>query len=36
MTMFIMALIGMPFVIGYTVYVYKTFAGKVRDDDHLY
>ncbi len=27
--MFIIALIGMPFVIAYTIYVYKVFKGKV-------
>ncbi len=28
--MFIIALIGMPFVIAYTAYVYRIFRGKVR------
>jgi len=28
--MLIIALIGMPFVIGYTIYLYKVFRGKVR------
>ncbi len=28
--MFILAAIGMPVVIGYTIYIYRTFAGKVR------
>lgn len=28
--MLIIALIGMPFVIGYTTYLYKVFRGKVR------
>jgi cytochrome d ubiquinol oxidase subunit II len=27
--MLIIALIGMPFVIGYTIYAYKLFKGKV-------
>jgi len=31
--MFIVALIGMPLVVGYTVYIYRTFAGPVRLDD---
>jgi cytochrome d ubiquinol oxidase subunit II len=28
--MLVIALIGMPFVLGYTVYVYKIFKGKVK------
>lgn len=28
-TMLIIALIGMPFVIGYTIYIYRVFKGKV-------
>lgn len=28
--MLIIALIGMPFVIGYTIYLYKVFRGKVQ------
>jgi cytochrome d ubiquinol oxidase subunit II len=31
--MFIMAIIGVPIVLGYTIWVYKMFAGKV-DVDH--
>ncbi|MBN1653220.1 MAG: cytochrome d ubiquinol oxidase subunit II [Deltaproteobacteria bacterium] len=31
--MLIVALIGMPLVVGYTVYIYRTFAGPVRLDD---
>ena len=27
--MLIMALVGMPLVVGYTAFVYKTFKGKV-------
>jgi cytochrome bd-type quinol oxidase subunit 2 len=27
--MLIIALIGMPFVIGYTIYAYRLFRGKV-------
>lgn len=28
--MLILALIGMPLVLGYTTYIYRTFAGKVK------
>ncbi len=28
--MFIIAVVGMPFVIGYTIYAYKVFKGKVK------
>ncbi len=28
-TMLIIALIGMPFVIGYTIFIYRVFKGKV-------
>ena len=31
--MLIIALVGMPLVIGYTAYIYKTFAGKITADD---
>jgi len=34
--MLIIALIGMPFVIGYTIYVYKIFSGKIKLDDVVY
>jgi len=34
--MLIMALLGMPFVIGYTAYIYKTFAGKVTVNNKEY
>lgn len=34
--MLLMVLIGGPLVLGYTFFVYKTFAGKVRLDDHSY
>lgn len=34
--MLIIALIGMPFVIGYTIYSYKVFKGKVRPEDGVY
>ena len=35
-TMFVMALLGMPLVIGYTIYIYRTFRGKVELDEHSY
>ena len=31
--MLIIALIGMPLVLGYTVWVYRTFAGKTTEDE---
>lgn len=31
-----MVAIGTPLVLGYTFFVYKTFAGKVKLDDHSY
>ncbi len=34
--MLIIAGLGMPFVIGYTVVIYWTFRGKVRLDEHSY
>jgi len=34
--MLILALIGMPFVIGYTIWVYRMFAGKVKIDEEGY
>ncbi|MBW2529952.1 MAG: cytochrome d ubiquinol oxidase subunit II [Deltaproteobacteria bacterium] len=33
MVMFILALVGMPLVLGYTIWVYKMFAGKVDVDN---
>jgi cytochrome d ubiquinol oxidase subunit II len=30
MVMLILVIIGMPLVIGYTIYIYRTFSGKVR------
>lgn len=36
LTMLIVALVGMPLVIGYTVFAYRTFRGKVRIDEHSY
>jgi cytochrome d ubiquinol oxidase subunit II len=35
-TMLILALIGMPLVIAYTIYVYRTFRGKVELDEQSY
>ena len=32
----VMALIGMPIVIGYTLWIYKTFRGKVKIEDLHY
>ncbi len=34
--MLVIALVGMPLVIGYTIYVYKVFKDKVRNDDTGY
>jgi len=34
--MLLIALIGMPLVIGYTAFAYRVFKGKVRLDDHGY
>ena len=31
--MLILALVGMPIVIGYTAFIYKTLAGKVQAHD---
>jgi cytochrome d ubiquinol oxidase subunit II len=35
-TMLVIALIGMPFVIGYTVTIYWIFRGKVKIDQMSY
>ena len=35
-TMFIIALIGMPLVVGYTVHIYRVFRGKVELDSMSY
>jgi cytochrome bd ubiquinol oxidase subunit II len=35
-TMLIIALIGMPFVIGYTIFIYRSFKGKVRLGEESY
>lgn len=32
--MAVIALIGMPIVIGYTIFVYRLFKGKAKADDH--
>lgn len=32
--MAVIAVIGMPIVIGYTIFVYRLFKGKARIDDH--
>ena len=34
--MLIIAAIGMPFVIGYTLYLFKVFKGKVKTEDRAY
>lgn len=34
--MLIIAIIGTPLVLGYTYFVYKTYAGKVELDEHSY
>jgi len=34
--MFVVALIGMPFVIGYTIFIYSRFKGPVKLDEHSY
>lgn len=34
--MLILALIGVPIVLGYTIWTYKLFAGKVEADSHGY
>ena len=36
LTMFIIALIGMPIVIGYTIFIYRKFKGKVELDENSY
>jgi cytochrome d ubiquinol oxidase subunit II len=30
------ALVGVPLVAGYTFFVYRTFYGKVKMDEHSY
>jgi cytochrome bd-type quinol oxidase subunit 2 len=34
--MFIIALIGMPLGVGYTVHIYRVFRGKVELDSMSY
>ncbi|MFM1930880.1 MAG: hypothetical protein RL226_183 [Bacteroidota bacterium] len=34
--MLVIAAIGTPLVLGYTIFVYKTFRGKVKIDEHSY
>ena len=34
--MLTIALIGMPFVVGYTIFIYRKFAGAVMLDEHSY
>ena len=35
-TMFVIALIGMPIVIAYTLFIYRKFVAKVTLDEHSY
>ena len=35
-TMLVIALLGMPLVIAYTIFTYRVFRGKVRIDEHSY
>jgi len=32
--MAVIAIVGMPLVIGYTIFVYRLFKGKAKADDH--
>jgi len=34
--MLVLVLVGMPLVLAYTVFIYRTFRGKVRLDSHSY
>jgi cytochrome d ubiquinol oxidase subunit II len=34
--MLVIALVGMPIVIGYTIYIYSRFRGPVKLDEHSY
>jgi cytochrome d ubiquinol oxidase subunit II len=34
--MLVIALVGMPIVLGYTVFIYRTFKGKVQLDEQSY
>ncbi len=35
-TMLVIALLGMPLVIGYTIFIYRVFKGKVEITEHSY
>ena len=35
-TMLIIALVGMPLVVGYTIIIYRIFKGKVKLNEHSY
>lgn len=35
-TMLVIALIGMPFVLGYTIWIYRHFVSRVVIDEHSY
>ena len=34
--MLVIALVGMPIVIGYTIFIYSRFRGPVKLDEHSY
>jgi cytochrome d ubiquinol oxidase subunit II len=34
--MLIITVVGFPFVLAYTAWVYRTFRGPVRLDEHSY
>ncbi|MCX7959904.1 MAG: cytochrome d ubiquinol oxidase subunit II, partial [Deltaproteobacteria bacterium] len=34
--MLIIVLLGLPFVVFYTIYVHKVFSGKVKEGENLY
>jgi len=36
MVMLVIALIGMPLVIGYTAYIYRVFMGKINITEEVY
>jgi cytochrome d ubiquinol oxidase subunit II len=36
LTMLVIALVGMPLVVGYTVFIYRVFKGKVELTEHSY
>ncbi len=35
-SMLMIALVGMPLVLAYTVFIYRVFHGPVRLDEHSY